>query len=112
MNTIVKKVVIYSMVGILQLGIGVSALEASPRHNDNHRDNQRNSHWQYRDAHDRQIREDRRREENERHEREMQRRHWESEREWRERERCENERHDNTLKDIETLAIIYLLFSR
>ena len=34
MKNIVKKIVIYSMVGILNLGLGASVIEASPRHDD------------------------------------------------------------------------------
>ena len=39
MKKIVKKVVVYSMVGLLNLGLGASVIEASPWHDN--RDNQR-----------------------------------------------------------------------
>ena len=34
MKSVVKKIIIYSMVGIMQLGLGATVLEASPKHND------------------------------------------------------------------------------
>lgn len=112
---ILKKVVIYSLVGILQCGFGVAALEASPRHDEQRsheqqRDN-RDRHEQPRYENDRRSPHDRRQEENDRHEREMERRHHENERQWRERQRIERERHDDVLRDIEAAAIIYLLLS-
>lgn len=100
MKSLAKKVVIYSMVAILQCGIGAATLEASPR-----QDNQQNH------ARDNRDRNEQSRYENERHEREMQRRHHESEREWHERQRFENERHDHFVRDIEAAAIIYLLLN-
>ncbi len=118
MKSLAKKAVAYSLVAILQLGIGAATLEASPR-NDTHqnqnqaRDNRdRNEQQRYqsneRDRHDREMRQ---REENERHDREMQRRHNESEREWRDRQRQENDRHDQILKDIGIAAIVYMIFN-
>ena len=34
MNNIVKKIMIYSLAGIMQLGLGATIIEASPLHND------------------------------------------------------------------------------
>ncbi|MDR3589185.1 MAG: hypothetical protein P4N41_05945 [Negativicutes bacterium] len=116
MKSLAKKAVVYSLVAILQCGIGAATLEASPRHDNQPsqaRDN-RDRHEQQRyennerDRHDREIRQ---REENERHEREMQRRHHESEREWRERQHQENERHDQLLQDIGIAAVVYMLLN-
>jgi hypothetical protein len=100
MRPMFKKIIIYSMVGMLQCGLGAAVLEASPRHDEpqryenNHRDRQ-----------------DRRQEENDRYEREMQRRHHESQREWHERQRHENDRHEQVIRDIEGIALIYLLLN-
>ena len=101
MKNIVKKVAIYSMVGIMQLGLGASVIEASPLHNGTPKTV---AYEQRQDRHDRERMEQERRErervENERHEREMQRRQHESEREWHERQEREKERHDNTMNEI------------
>lgn len=92
MKNVFKKIVIYSMVGVMQLGLGASVIEASPRDNDHH-----DQRYEER-VHNR---EHRIREENQRHEREMRRHHHESEREWRERQHRENERHRHILFEIE-----------
>lgn len=111
MKSLVKKVVIYSMVAILQCGIGAATLEASPRQ-DNHQNRDRHEQVRYENNHqNRNDREMRHREENARHEREMERRHHESERQWHERQRIENERHDQILRDIGVVALVYLLFN-
>lgn len=116
MNSLMKKVVVYSLVAILQAGIGTAALEASPRHDDQRdaaRDNRgRHEERRYENNHrDQRDREIRHREENERHEREMMRREHESEREWRERQRIENERHDQILRDIGIAAVVYMILN-
>ena len=87
MKNILKKVAIFSMIGMMQIGFGVSVIEASPLNNEG---TQRVI--QLDDRHDR-DRHDRERIENERHERETRRRENEDEREWHERQRHENERH-------------------
>lgn len=100
MKNAIKKIAIFSMVGMMQIGFGASVIEASPLHNDGP---QRIVQLDDRDHHnnDRQRDHDRReREENERHEREMQRRHHESEREWHDRQERENQRHENTRNEI------------
>jgi ABC-type Zn2+ transport system substrate-binding protein/surface adhesin len=90
---IMKKIMIYSMVGIMQLGLGATVIEASPLHNDGpYMEQQDNRH-----DHERHERE---RIENERHEREMRRHHHESEWEWHERQKREQQRHDNTMNEI------------
>lgn len=104
MKNIAKKIVIYSMVGLLQIGLGASVIEASPRHDD--KDHQR---YEQRKEHNRRIEEEKRRqerewriqEENRRHEEAMRRHHHESEREWHERQERERERHENTVHEIE-----------
>ncbi|MBP2660573.1 MAG: hypothetical protein H6Q69_3605 [Firmicutes bacterium] len=93
MKKIVKKIMIYSMVGMMQLGLGATVIEASPLHNDGPDMQQQD------DRHD-QDRHERERHERERHEREMQRRHHESEREWHDRQEREKQRHDNTMNEI------------
>lgn len=109
MKSIAKKVIIYSMVGIMQLGFGASVIEASPgsdyqpygqRYEDRDHD-----HDHYRDRERRREHDERLRRENERHEREMRRRHHESEREWRERQERERHHHDDELRVIGALLI-------
>ncbi|CUH97826.1 putative secreted protein [Propionispora sp. 2/2-37] len=99
MNSLAKKVMIYSMVGIMQIGLGASVAAASPApdyspvpqrygapHHDRH-DIERERH-------------ERERIENERHEREMRRRPNENRRDWEKRKKHENERHRKALDDI------------
>jgi hypothetical protein len=97
---IAKKIMIYSLAGIIQIGIGTAVVAASPLYSDGP---QRLVQLDDRhDDNDRQREHDKRqREENERHEREMRRHDGESEREWHERQKRENERHKNALYDIE-----------
>jgi membrane protein involved in colicin uptake len=104
MKSIVKKIAIFSMVGMMQIGLGASVIEASPLHNDGpqrivqlddrHHDNEKQR------EHD-----ERQRQENERHEREMRRHDHESEREWHDRQERENQRHRNALDEIASLLI-------
>jgi flagellar biosynthesis GTPase FlhF len=112
MKNIVKKIAVYSMVGMMQIGFGASVIEASPLHNEG---SQQIVQMDNRDNHDneRQRERDRRqREENERHEREMRRHHHESEREWHERQEREKQRHDNTMHEIEAGLIGILIGSQ
>ncbi len=100
MKNAAKKIMIYSMVGMMQIGLGATVVAASPLYDDGP---QRiiqlddGGRWH----HDRQWEHDRRvREENRRHEWEMRRRDHEREREWHERQERENRRHDNTMNEI------------
>ncbi len=104
MKSVIKKIAIYSMVGIMQVGFGTSIIEASPLHND---DSQRIVQLDDRGHdNDRQRKHDeRQREENERHEREMQRHPHESERDWHDRQERENKRHNDALREIAALLI-------
>ncbi|HWR06682.1 hypothetical protein [Sporomusa sp.] len=107
MRIVAKKVIIYSMLGLMQVGMFSSIAAAAPGslHNDNP---QRIVQLDRHDRHDRDRHErDRRREhderlrrEHERHEQEMRRRPFESRREWHERQRRENERHNRELHEI------------
>lgn len=98
MKNIAKKLIVYSMVGIMQIGLGASMVSASPAHGP---ERVKYSEEHHNHDNDRQREHDRHmREENERHEREMQRRHDESVREWRERQERENERHDAALNEL------------
>lgn len=101
MKNIVKKIAIYSMVGIMQIGLGASVIEASPLHNDFPKPAAYEQH-QDRYDHERmeQERHERKRIENERHEREMQRHPGESRKHWRERQKVENERHQHEMERI------------
>jgi len=84
---VVKKVAIFSMLGIMQIGLGASVIEASSLHNP----------LPMQQEDDDQDRNEAKRIENERHERAMERRANESEREWNERQSRENERHEKRL---------------
>lgn len=115
MRKIMKKIMIYSMVGMMQLGLGATVLEASPLHHEN---SQRIVQL-----------DDRQQQENERHEQEMRRHHHENVREWHkrqcqenerheryirqenERQERENQRHDNTMHEIEAGLIGILIGS-
>ena len=140
MRNLTKKIIIYSMVGMMQIGLGTAAIEASPRgdwhqqQNDQQwQENQRHEHAmkaRSRENHqqwnDRQWRENQRHEyymqqsndrqyrnemEVQRHEREMQRRENENAREWNDRQWVENQQHDNTMNEIAAGVIGYLLGS-
>lgn len=117
MRKIMKKIMIYSMVGLMQVGFGASVIEASPRDNDSlpmhqgydryqdqrdHEHMERERHERERHERERMRRErhERQRLENERHERAMRRRHHEAEWEWHERQRYENERHEENVRRI------------
>jgi membrane protein involved in colicin uptake len=99
MKKIAKKIAVFSMVGMMQVGFGASVIEASPLCNDGP---QRIIQLDNRDHNDdRQREHDRRqREENKRHEREMRRRHHESDREWHDRQERERQRHEHEMHDI------------
>ncbi len=103
-----KKLMIYSLGGMMQVGLGATVIEASPLHNE---DSQRLVQLDNRHDEERHRHVERRREENERHEREMRRHDHESEREWHERQREENERHDNTMNEIAAGIVGFLLGS-
>jgi len=101
MNNIVKKIAIFSMVGVMQIGYGASVIEASSLQDGSvltqqyqrHRDRQEHDRYE-------RHRHERERMENERHRREMRRRHHENYREWRERQRYEDRRHDENMRRI------------
>ncbi len=93
MNNLTKKMMIYSMVGMMQVGLGATVVAASPLYNDG---SQRMV--QLDDRH--RDRDERQRQENQRHEREMRRHDHEGDREWRERQDRERQRHDNTMNEI------------
>ena len=105
MNSVVKKIAIYSMIGIMQIGFGASVIEASPLQNDPSPMQQRfdrpgqRQGWHERERFERE-RHERERIENERHEREMKRRPHETRKQWRERQKHENERHERELYKI------------
>ena len=111
MKSIMKKIIVYSMVGILQCGLGTAVLEASPKHSE--QPSRYENHYNKNNHNDRRNieREKQRQEENERHAREMQRRHNESEREWRDRQQQENERHEQTINTIMGVALVYALLN-
>jgi membrane protein involved in colicin uptake len=108
LKKIIKNIAIYSMIGMMQVGLGVSISEASPLHNwyttpqqydqDNHdQDQDRDRHEQERHEKERHERE---RIERERHEHEMERHEHEDEGAWRERQRIENERNADNVRRI------------
>ncbi|TCL32438.1 hypothetical protein EV210_1213 [Anaerospora hongkongensis] len=101
MQNIGKKLVVFSLIGLMQAGLGASIIEASPRVDDiqqvhrwgDHRDQQE---WERIE----QQRRQQERIENERHEREMKRRPHESKKQWRERQKREMDRHERALQQI------------
>lgn len=96
MNSMTKKIMIYSLAGIIQVGIGATMIEASPLQIESSQPIvQLNRHGEQRE-HD-----EWRRHEIERHDREMRRHPHESEREWRERQHRENERHEHERHEYE-----------
>jgi len=105
MKRIIKKIAIFSMIGMMQIGLGTSVIEASPLYNapasmqyhDDRQDRDQDRHERERD---RRHRHERERIENERHERAMERRHHESYQEWRERQHRERERHEENQRRI------------
>lgn len=101
MRSIVKKMVIYSMVGLMQVGFGASIIEASPRHNDQQHERRQEDRPEHRD--------ERINKERARHEKEMQRRDHENEHEWRERQEREKKHHEETMRAIGGLALLYIL---
>ncbi|KYZ77827.1 hypothetical protein AXX12_17345 [Anaerosporomusa subterranea] len=91
------------MVGIMQVGLGASVIEASSLHNDGPLRTVRLE--QRRDNERRREHDERKRKENKRHESEMRRRSHESEREWHNRQERERDRHDGALREIAALLI-------
>ncbi|SMD15838.1 hypothetical protein [Sporomusa malonica] len=98
MKDMVKKIIIFSMVGLLQIGMMASLAEASPKYEKHqryeHRRNNHDSHmWE---------RENNRRihAENARHEHEMRRRPFESKKNWHKRQQREIERHKQAIREI------------
>lgn len=106
MKHIVNKVVVYSMIGIMQAGLGASVIEATPLHNDNLQRIIQLDDGDHDRDNDRQREHDRRlHEENARHEQEMRRHPGEGEREWHERQEREKERHEEALREIAALLL-------
>lgn len=92
MKDMTKKAIIYLMISSIQIGLGTSAIEASPLH--------RNAVFMMQQYDQDQDRHEAERIENERHEQALERRPNESERDWNERQSRENERHERNLTRI------------
>jgi len=91
MSNITKKILIYAIVGALQIGLSVSVIEASPPYQGVASVQQQDDDQERREAE---------RFENERHERAMERHPGESDAQWEERQNIENERHRRNLERI------------
>ncbi|CUH95042.1 hypothetical protein P22_1111 [Propionispora sp. 2/2-37] len=91
-----QKVIVFSLLGLFQLGLAASAAEASPLHLTNRLDQQQS----YQAAPQGTNQQERERLENERHQREMKRRPNESDREWEKRQKQEIQRHQDELRQI------------
>ena len=136
MRNLAKKIMIYSMVGMMQIGLCTAVVAASPRddwhqqQNQQWNENQRHERAMHRyerenhqDWNDRQWRENERHAygrwineqqyqnelEMQRHEREMQRHENEDAQVWNDRQWVENQQHDNTMNEIAAGVIGYLL---
>ena len=106
MKNLAKKIMIYSMVGMMQLGIGATigatAIEASALDNGGSQIVQLDRQGDH---------DQRQREENRRHEREMRRHHHESDRDWNDRQYRENQQHDNTMNEIAAGVVGFVIGS-
>ena len=115
MKGVTQKAIVYSMIGLMQLGFGVATIEASPRHGDSRQaqryESHDNGHDQDRERERQHEKERRIREEHKRHEREMWRNERESEREWYDRQDRERARHEEEMKVIGGLVILSILTS-
>jgi hypothetical protein len=140
MKNITKKIIIYSMVGMMQVGLSTAVLEASPRGNWHQQQN--DQQWQENQRHeqemkqrpgenhqqlnDRQWRENQQHEryarqsndrqyqnqqEEQRHELAMQRRENENAQDWNDRQWVENQQHDNTMNEIAAGVLGFILGS-
>lgn len=108
MKNTMKKVIIYSMAAIMQIGFGASVIEASPQHNDQYQEQKRYEAREY----DHGQREHQMWKENDRHEREMKRRENEDEYKWHERQQHEIERHDQKARELREVALPYWQMNR
>jgi TolA-binding protein len=102
MNGLAKKVIVYSLIGCLQFGVGATAVEAASRHDDNRQRQEQRMHEQRereRRQHEeeRRIQEQRERERRQHEERERERRHQEEMRRHHHEDRDDD---DNTLRDV------------
>ncbi len=100
MNSMTKKIMIYSLAGIMQVGLGATLIEASPLHLEGS-----SQIVQLDNRHDRE------RQENDRHQREMRRHDHESDRDWHDRQARENQQHDNTMNEIAAGVVGFVLGS-
>lgn len=98
MKSIAKKIIVFSMVGLMQVGLFATVAEAaSPRQPERPRYEQRHDHQRQEREKEKQRKI---KQENERHEKEMKRRPFESQRKWKERQRIEIERHKRAIHEI------------
>ncbi len=86
MNSMTKKIMIYSLTGLMQAGLGATVIEASSLHID--------GQPQIIQLQDKQL------EENGRHQREMRRRPNETDQGWQDRQNIENIHHNNATSAI------------
>ena len=100
MKNVAKKMMIYPLAGIMQIGSGLAIVEASPLHSTVPQQIVQLDNNDRRQEHDR-----RQQAENQRHEREMRRRDNENDRDWNNRRDIENSRHNDALREIEAFLI-------
>lgn len=105
MKTIVKKIAIFSVAGVMQLGLLGAVTEASPHHDDRVEIIQVDDHFHsdHNNWHERE------RDERWREHRERDREHWERDQERREQERQEQENDNNTAHEIAAGVIGFIL---
>jgi len=93
MRSITKKILIYSLISIMHVGLGTTVMEAASLYPE--------SPQQIRLDNDQNQQDERQRQENIRHQIASQRRPNENDQNWQDRQRHENQQHDNTMSEID-----------
>jgi hypothetical protein len=111
MNSIVKKVVAFSLIGLMQAGLVAPVVTEASSRNDRHYERRYENHDNgYHRGFDK-DREHRLQEERERHEREMERHDYESDWEYHERMEREKEHHEELMRMIGGFAILSIILN-
>lgn len=111
MKNMAKKIVVFSLIGLMQVGVGASITEASARYDNNHSEHRYEERCKDHHNNNHHNRERRIQEENDRHEREMRRLDYENEREYRERQEREKEHHEEIMRTLGGLALLAIVLN-